>query len=188
MNPDLNQIERDILVGLSDFIPRNQNQITDLIHKDRKKSTDRVHVHRALKNLAPYLERSPNKLDELGKRWVFKKDIDIIRQIVKKYPSIVPDLQKSDIILSMLANNVKPNNFFSEFKGMLRLSPSFFENFLRNDDFLTKWIMMQGAIHSPAVIAQKDLVNEIYEHCVKEDYLKEIFNFEEIKLLNRIKS
>lgn len=103
MKTDFHKIESDILVALSDFLPHNQNQIADLIGKNHKvTSTNRVHVTRCLKELKKYLDRVPNELDELGKKWVLKQDIETIRQIVKNYPSLISDLQKSDIVLSLL--------------------------------------------------------------------------------------
>lgn len=162
MNPDLNQIETDILVGLSDFIPRNQNQITDLIHKDREKSTDRVHVHRALKNLKPYFERRPNQLDELGKRWVLKKDIDTIRQIVKEYPSpsIVLGLQKSDKIINLISSHINEETYSDFLYGseehtkisdfipdMFRYSVTFLKMFLTNDSYMSSFYRIFYLLH-----------------------------------------
>lgn len=125
MKADLTQIEADILSVLLDFSPRNQNQITDSIGKSHNNSTDRVHVHRALKNLEPYLKRSRNELDELGKKWTIKldvetitryeakerqqatietmeRDMETIKQIVKNYPSIIPILQEKGWIMTLL--------------------------------------------------------------------------------------
>lgn len=102
MKTDIDKIEKDILVALSDFIPKNQNQMADLIGKDHKKSTDRVHVSRSLEVIEPFLKRVPNQNDELGKIWVLKNDIETIKQIIEKYPSLIPDLQKNELILDML--------------------------------------------------------------------------------------
>jgi len=102
MKTDFNKIECDILLALSDFLPHNQNQIADLIGNNHKKSTDRVHVSRCLENLKTYLDRAPNDLDELGKKWVLKQDIQTLRQITEKYPSLISDLQKNDKFLSIL--------------------------------------------------------------------------------------
>jgi hypothetical protein len=128
MKADLTQIEADILSVLLDFTPRNQNQITDSIGKNHDNSTDRVHVHRALKNLEPYLKRSRNELDELGKKWTInldvetitryeakerqqatietmKRDMETIKQIVKNYPSLIPNLQEKGWVMILLRNN-----------------------------------------------------------------------------------
>lgn len=101
MKADFNKIERDILLGLSDFVPRNQNQITDLIG-NHENSTDRVHVSRSIKKLKPHLAQCINGFDEAGKRWVLKEDLETIRQIVVKYPLLLPQFQKNDKLLSML--------------------------------------------------------------------------------------
>lgn len=129
MKADLTQIEADILSVLLDFSPRNQNQITDSIGKSHDNSTDRVHVHRALKNLEPYLKRSRNELDELGKKWTIKldvetitryeakkrqqatietmkRDMETIKQIVEKYPSLIPILQEKGWVMTLLRRNV----------------------------------------------------------------------------------
>ncbi|MCX9086817.1 MAG: hypothetical protein OIN90_04570 [Candidatus Methanoperedens sp.] len=104
MKTDFSKKECDILVGLSDFKPRNQNQMADLIGS-REKSTDRVHVSRCLKNIKTYLKRVPNDLDESGTRWVLRYEIQTLRQIAEKYPSIIPDLQNNDKILDLLQDN-----------------------------------------------------------------------------------
>ncbi len=83
MKTDLKQIEREVLVALSDFIPHNQNQIADLIGRSHQKSTNRVHVSRSLDNLKPYLKRYPNEIDELGKKWAIDQDIHTLKQIVE---------------------------------------------------------------------------------------------------------
>ena len=51
------QVEIDILKVLSDFTPRNQNEIARAIGRSDKKSTDRVKVHRAIHRTVKYYTR-----------------------------------------------------------------------------------------------------------------------------------
>ena len=158
MKADLTQIETDILSVLLDFSPRNQNQITDSIGKNHDNSTDRVHVHRALKNLKPFLKRHSNEIDELGKKWSLKQDLNTMRQIAIKYPSLNPELQKNEKVLSLLVENycklTHPYPLFwvfmqdkekkelndliplivEEFKKKLNSSQTFFKAFLTKDE------------------------------------------------------
>ncbi len=136
MKTDLKQIEVDILIKLSDFIPRNQNQITDLIGKNHDNSTDRVHIHRALKNLKPYLERALNQLDDQGKKWTIRQHIETTRQIVEKYPSLILYLQKNPIIINQLFVENKTLNQTPQIRG-------FFENIIQFSPTFLKMILMQ---------------------------------------------
>lgn len=140
MKTDFIEMESDILAGFSDFIPRNQNQIADIIG-NREKSTDRVHVSRCLKKLKPFLERHQNGLDELGKKWRLKHDIETIMQIVERYPKLLSNLQKNDEVLNMVLKKhvllVNLNEFIYKknllsFKAKLIISPTFFKICLRN--------------------------------------------------------
>ncbi len=114
---------------------------------------------------------------------------DHLRKILKKYPFLISDLQKSDKILSMLTNNVKPDTFVETFKNMLRLSSSFFENFLMIDSFRNTWIRIHcdiiyvSCINSPLL----EIIIRSFEHCVVEDRLKGVDTWEAINLLNDLK-
>jgi hypothetical protein len=140
MTKDRTQIEADILRALLDFIPRNQNQIADIIKKDHKKSTHRVNVSRALKNLEPFLKRVPNELDEQGKKRVMRQDIETIKQIGERYDSLISDLHENEKIMTILANNFykdlpkskEYNDEIKIFSYYLRGSPAFFTLVLFN--------------------------------------------------------
>ena len=132
MKTDFKKIECDILVLLSDFKPYNQNNIADLIGKNHKeKSTNRVHVSRCMKKLKPFLERRPNEIDELGKKWILKEDFETIRQIVRIYPSVILSYCKSDKILSMLIDNINSHIKDQDLKDFSidYLGSDYFESF-----------------------------------------------------------
>ena len=133
------QVEIDILKVLSDFIPRNQNDITKAIGKFGKKSTDRVKVHRAIRRTAKYYERSMPRMDDMGKLWVLRKKLETIGQIVTDYPELFSHFQSHDIVLGMLidkhVNQVCTDEWLSDiqeldFKSRLMISDTFFRLYL----------------------------------------------------------
>lgn len=133
------QVEIDILKVLSDFIPRNQNDITKAIGKSGKKSSDRVKVHRAVHRTAKYYARSMPKMDDLGKLWVLRKEPGIIGKIVTDYPELFDYFQSHDIVLRMLidkhVNQVCTDEWLSDkqeldFKSRLMISATFFRLYL----------------------------------------------------------
>lgn len=133
------QVEIDILMVLSDFIPRNQNEITKAIGKTGKKSTDRVKVHRAIRRTAKYYARSMPKMDDLGKLWVLRKELKTIGQIVTDYPELFDHFQAHNIVLKMLidkhVNQVCTDEWLSDkqeldFKKRLMISTTFFRLYL----------------------------------------------------------
>lgn len=133
------QIEIGILKTLSDFVPRNQNKITEEIGKDYENSTDRVQVHRAIQKLKKYFERKLLELEERGKKWTLKKDIETMKEIVNDYPELLTTLQSNDTILTMLVdkhvNDIFVDEWLSEdqtleFKNRLGKSPTFFKLYL----------------------------------------------------------
>lgn len=133
------QVEIDILTVLSDFIPRNQNDITKAIGKTGKKSTDRVKVHRAVRRTAKYYARSMPKMDDLGKLWVLRKELKTIGQIVTDYPELFSHFQSLDIVLEMMidkhVNQVCTDEWLSDaqeldFKSRLMISATFFRLYL----------------------------------------------------------
>jgi hypothetical protein len=133
------QVEIDILKVLSDFIPRNQNDITKAIGKTGKKSTDRVKVHRAIRRTAKYYARSIPRMEDIGKVWVLRKELKTIGQIVTDYPELFSHFQSHDIVLGMLinkhVNQVCTDEWLSEvqeldFKSRLMISTTFFRLYL----------------------------------------------------------
>jgi len=133
------QVEIDILKVLSDFIPRNQNDITKAIGRTGKKSTNRVKVHRAIRRTAKYYARSMPKMDDLGKLWVLRKKLETIGQIVTDYPELFSHFQSHDIVLGMLidkhVNQVCTDEWLSDkqeldFKSRLMISATFFRLYL----------------------------------------------------------
>ena len=181
MKTDLKQIEADILIRLSDFIPRNQNQITNLIGKDHNNSTDRVHIHRAIKNLEPYLERVPNQLDDLGKKWTLRQHIETTRQIVENYPSLIFYLQRNQIIINQLfAENKTLNNVLEIpvrdfFANMIQLSPTFFKTILVQksfDNFKKIWIQFNLVEKFDAEGVDLLLYLELIKHSIINDYIE----------------
>jgi len=133
------QVEIDILKELSDFIPRNQNEIAKAIGKTGKKSSDRVKVHRAVRRTAKYFARSMPKMDDLGKCWVLRKEPATIGKIITDYPELFNYFQSHDIVLRMLidkhVNQVCTDEWLSdkqelEFKSRLMISATFFRLYL----------------------------------------------------------
>lgn len=133
------QVEIDILTVLSDFIPRNQNDITKAIGKTGKKSTDRVKVHRAIRRTRKYYVRSMPRMDDLGKLWVLRKELKTIGQIVTDYPELFSHFQSHDIVLGMMidkhVNQVCTDEWLSDvqeldFKSRLMISATFFRLYL----------------------------------------------------------
>ena len=136
------QVEIDILKVLSDFTPRNQNEIARAIGRSDKKSTDRVKVHRAIHRSVKYYTRSLPGLDDNGKFWVLKKDLETVGQVVTDYPEFLSHFQSQDIVLSMLidkhVNQVCPGEKLSDeqvmdFKHRLKMSTTLFCRYLFGD-------------------------------------------------------
>lgn len=132
-------VEIKILTLLSDFLPRNQKEITDEIGRDGKKSTDRVKVHRAIRRNVKFLKRSMPKMEDNGKVWVLRKDIGIIKKIVDEYPELFSHFQVNETVLVMLVdkhvNQVCPDEWLSDaqeldFKNRLMISATFFRLYL----------------------------------------------------------
>lgn len=133
------QVEIDILTVLSDFNPRNQNEITKTIGKSHLKSTDRVKVHRAIRRTAQYYARSMPGLDDTGKLWVLRKELVTIGQVVTDYPELFSLFQSHDIVLRMLIDKhvfqVCTDEWLSDkqeldFKHRLQISATFFRLYL----------------------------------------------------------
>ncbi len=133
------QVEINILKVLSDFIPRNQNDITKAIGKSGKKSADRVKVHRAIRRTAKYCARSMPRMDDLGKLWVLRKGLETIEQIITDYPELFSHFHAHDIVLRMLidkhVNQVCTDEWLSDaqeldFKSRLMISATFFRLYL----------------------------------------------------------
>lgn len=133
------QVEIDILKELSDFIPRNQNEIAKAIGKSGKKSSDRVKIHRAVRRTAKYYARSMPNMDDRGKLWVLRKEPGTIGQIVTDYPELFDYFQSHDIVLRMLidkhVNQVCTDEWLSDkqeldFKSRLMISATFFQLYL----------------------------------------------------------
>ena len=133
------QVEIDILKVLSGFIPRNQSEITKAIGKSNKKSTDRVQIHRAIRRTAKYYARSMPRMEDSGKLWVLRKELETIGQIVTDYPELFSHFQSHDIVLGMLidkhVNQVCTDEWLSDvqeldFKSRLMKSATFFRLYL----------------------------------------------------------
>lgn len=133
------QFEIDILIALSDFKPRNQNEIKKAIGKSGTKSTERVKVHRAIRRTAKYYSRSLPGLDDMGKFWVLRKKLETIGQIVTDYPELFSHFQSHEIVLRMLIDKhvtqVCTDEWLSDeqeldFKHRLMISASFFRLYL----------------------------------------------------------
>lgn len=134
------QVEIEILKVLSDFSPRNQSELTTAIGKSNKKSTDRVKVHRAIGRTAKYYARSmPRRMDDMGKVWVLRKELETIGQIVMDYPELFSHFQSNDIVLRMIidkhVNQVCTDEWLEErqeldFKKRLMISATFFQMYL----------------------------------------------------------
>lgn len=141
--------ELQILKILCGFESYNQNNIAKLIGLDPDKSTPRVQVSRVLKKLNKqgYLEQVRLEIDELGKKWAMKRDIETIEGISKEYPEIIPTMQQNEIIISLIVDKLY---FFTEepgpvsdlkgivetenrekIKTMLKLSTTFLKIFLQ---------------------------------------------------------
>jgi hypothetical protein len=179
MKTYLKQIEVDILIGLSDFIPRNQNQITDLIGKNHDNSTDRVHVHRALKNLGPYLERAPNQLDDPGKKWTIRQHIETTRQIVENYEPLVLYFQKSQIVINQLFVENKILNHPPEIRGffenIIQFSPTFLKMILVRkyfDNFKKTWLEFNPTQTYTAELIDLLVYLELAKHSILTDGLE----------------
>ncbi len=133
------RVEIDILKVLSDFLPRNQNEITEEIGRDCQKSTDRVKVHRAIRRNIKFFKRSMPKMEDNGKVWVLKKEIGVIKRIVDEYPELFSHFHANETVLGMLVdkhvNDVCPDEWISDaqehdFKNMLMISATFFRLYL----------------------------------------------------------
>lgn len=181
MKTDLNNMECDILVALSDFKPRNQNQIADLIGS-HEKSTDRVHVSRCLKNIKSYLKHVFNGFGESGNKWVLKQDIEAFREIIIKYPSLIPDLQKNDKIRGIIAKNFHPDlpaikEFEDEvnvFTNMLRGSPTLFKLVLQTSPETLRDRFLTVYVNSPDGIYRRILEDNMSKNTEENDNLKTI--------------
>ena len=133
------QVEIEILNVLSDFIPRNQTDITKAIGKSCHRSTDRVKVHRAIRRNAKFFKRSIHESEDSGKVWVLKKEIETVKHIVEEYPELYSRFQSSEIVLKMLIDKhvyqVCTDEWLSkeqelEFKNRLKISDTFFMLYL----------------------------------------------------------
>lgn len=131
--------EIDILTVLSDFIPRNQNDITKAIGKSKERSTDRVKVHRAIGREIKYLARTLPGMDDTGKVWALKKKPETIGQVVTDYPELFSHFQSNDTVLDMLVdkhvNHVCMDEWLSDeqvrdFRNRLMISATFFRLYL----------------------------------------------------------
>lgn len=64
-----------------------------------------------------------------------KHVLEFLREILKKYPSLISDLQKNDKIFSILEDNDFLDSYVGILRDLLRLSSSFFESYLIQDSF-----------------------------------------------------
>lgn len=141
----------------------NQNTLVSKLGLNQEKNTHRVQVSRAIKQLdtIEILERRPNKIDELGKKWSIKTDIEAVKIIFHNYPDLQPLLQSNWYILNVVytehadfindmieydSDTPLPyisSNFIEDIKGSfmycMEQSPNFFKNCLiYNSDALEK--------------------------------------------------
>jgi|GEM_PF-5167451 len=161
-----------LLCGFNSY---NQNNITSLVGLDPIKSTHRVQVSRAITNLSKYLERKRNDLDELGKRWALKKNIEIIKEISEKYPEILEILRYDNIVCKMVYQKHVDliSEFYQHIEGnfntdkhlewnflyQLNQSPSFFKYWLQNDSSTLDQIF-------------SDLYNKTQRYIITDDQIK----------------
>src|SRR5659263_693 len=75
-----------------------------------------------------------------GTTYDINYDISVLRELLKKYPSIVPDLQKNDKILDMLQDN------HPEFRGLdIELfSPEMLRDVFKNNPIINPFIKAQN--------------------------------------------
>jgi hypothetical protein len=115
-------------------------------------------------------------------------DISILREVLLKYPSIVPDLQKNERIVSMVADKqnlfVERPLYSSELETvikMLTLSKSFFKNYVLNPNFLKTfcdlWLDDNGEEMEEDGITLDYKAGTEYERIISDDE-KWIFNRE----------
>jgi hypothetical protein len=146
-----------IIKALLDGSKKTQNQIAketnyekstishalDYLEKKKK-----VIIRETIKKESGYTNKGNynNKLCWL----TFKVDngkhvLEFLREILKEDISLIPDLQKSDIILSTLVDNDLLDSYVGILRDLLRLSPSFFEGYLIQDLFFDEFteIMMK---------------------------------------------
>jgi len=85
---------------------KNQKNIVTDLGLAHDNSKDKVKISRAMKRLehVGIVERRPNKIDELGKKWAIKTDIETIKSIFKTYPGLQPVLRSNWYILDVVCH------------------------------------------------------------------------------------
>jgi DNA-binding Lrp family transcriptional regulator len=217
-NPYL-KTQTEIIKTLLDGSKKTQNQIAK--ETDYEKST----ISHALNDLEKkkVILREPIKIESgYTNKGIYNNKLcwltyevdngehvlDFLREILD--PIIISDLQKSDKVISLLADIVQikryssngeeiplTTDYFEVCKNMLRLSPSFFKNILTNDEFATKWTLIACSIRTPSygiptpeyrdVSGILNIIIPPLEHCVINDVLKGVSTSDELNMLNWLK-
>jgi len=116
-------------------------------------------------------------------------EIPRLRDLLINYDTLISDMMKNDIIISLLVDNDKFEPYIGNLGELLRLSESFFRNYLTNDLFYErfKWswfnINTEGSEARNPLDPSINIINltfqyvlfDMFKHCVIEDNLKGIY-------------
>ena len=137
----------------------------------------------------------PGKTGPVAKTYDIVYEIQHLRALLIKYPSLISDMQKNDEIISLLVDKYKSDIRFEILGDLLPLSTSFFRNYLTNDSFFDQFNMawfnlnvesskVERSSDYEAVISSSVsfILFEMFKHCVIEDkingvHIQDAFEF-----------
>jgi len=195
MTKEPSEIEIKIIKVLSDSIPRNQNKITESIGKNKKEPKNKNMVRRALHKLESYLESPKKDRYKSGIFWTLKTDKETIKQLIVQYPSTISQLQKNDTIISEIIEKDKFGNYEKDVRDLLRLSPTFFKNYLVQEMFLEHfekfWMKLTDVkpeIYKITNNTPPYMLFEAFRHSVINDTIENQCNEEAIEYIRKNES
>ncbi len=123
--------------------------------------------------------------------------LDFLREILKKYPILISDLQKNDKIIDIIVTKTSHSDYFNKlnvkeflttFRKMLSSSPSFFENCFADEFFLIKYYEIsfktdQHHLNETESLAFWALALFAFKHCVINDSLKGVSTEEALNIV-----
>jgi hypothetical protein len=162
---------------------------------DKNLSSHKNLVRRALHKLESYLE-GPKIVDyKDGKMWTLKTDKETIKQIIVQYPGTISHLQKNDTIISEIIEKNKFGNYEKDVRDLLRLSPTFFKNYLVQEMFLEHFekVWMELSAIKPEIYKITNnippyMLFEAFRHSVINDTIEYLCNEEAIEYIRKNES
>ncbi len=172
--------------------PKTTNEITMALGNEDKKYNA---VDKDLKTLQSngFIHYEKKKI--LGRTGPVAKTYDIVyeiqhlRALLIKYPSLISDMQKNDEIISILIDDHKSDLQFRFLGDLLPLSASFFINYLTNDLFFDRfkkaWFNLTAGSSKPITLSDYEaiiktsfsfILFEMFIHCVIEDNINGVHN------------